>query len=196
MGRIILITGGARSGKSRFAEEYAKRYSEKHGGSVAYIATAEVYDDEMAFRVKLHRKRRPSSWTTFEAPKDADKVLDRAKKEHNIVLFDCLTIYVSNMLCDIGGITDSDLNYRTVMEKIGLLMDAAKNTDGISIFVTNEVGAGIVPANHLSREYRDVAGIANQYVAKKADEVWLVACGLPINIKEISKRSTELWQSI
>ena len=162
MGRIILITGGARSGKSRFAEEYAKRYSEKHGGLVAYIATAEVYDDEMAFRVKLHRKRRPSSWTTFEAPKDADKVLDRAKKEHNIVLFDCLTIYVSNMLCDIGDITDSDLNYRTVMEKIGLLMDAAKNTDGISIFVTNEVGAGIVPANHLSREYRDVAGIANQ----------------------------------
>ena len=95
MGKIVLVTGGARSGKSRFAEKYAARY----GTHIAYIATAEIYDKEMEFRVALHRKRRPSDWQTWEAPFDAHKALAEAGQEHDMVLFDCMTLYISNLLC-------------------------------------------------------------------------------------------------
>lgn len=95
MGKIVLITGGARSGKSRFAENYVAHC----GKSIAYIATSQIYDEEMAYRVKLHRQRRPSSWQTFEAPFEAHNALKEAFAEHDTVLFDCLTLYLSNYLC-------------------------------------------------------------------------------------------------
>lgn len=95
MGKIILITGGARCGKSSFAEDYVKT----HGKDIAYIATSQIYDDEMAYRVKLHQQRRPSSWQTFEAPFDADTAINEAFCHHDIILFDCLTLYLSNYLC-------------------------------------------------------------------------------------------------
>ena len=95
MGKIILITGGARCGKSSFAEDYVKT----HGQDIAYIATSQIYDDEMAYRVKLHQQRRPSSWQTFEAPFHAEKAIHKAFCHHDIILFDCLTLYLSNYLC-------------------------------------------------------------------------------------------------
>ena len=182
MGRIVLVTGGARSGKSRFAEQYAA----KHGKKIAYIATAGIYDEEMAFRVKLHRKRRPAEWKTWEAPRDAHLALREAGKEHDMVLFDCLTLYISNILCSLEQIGDSAENYRLVREQVCKLIDQAKENQGTTIFVTNEVGAGIVPENQLSREYRDVAGIANQFMGKSAEEVYLVTCGLPVDIKKLA----------
>ena len=182
MGRIVLVTGGARSGKSRFAEQYAAKY----GKEIAYIATAEIYDEEMAFRVKLHRNRRPPEWQTYEAPHDAHEALRAAGKEHDTILFDCLTLYISNLICSLDGIKDSDRNYRVIKESVDALITQAKANDGTSIFVTNEVGAGIVPESHLAREYRDLAGIANQLMARAADEVWLVVCGLPVNVKELA----------
>ena len=183
MGKIILVTGGARSGKSRFAEQYVARV----GQQIGYIATAEVYDDEMAFRVKLHRQRRPAEWKTYEAPLDAHVALREAGRECDAVLFDCLTLYMSNIICSLDSIADSHQNYSLAKEKLDALIDQAKANRGTTVFVTNEVGSGIVPGDHLSREYRDVAGIANQWMARAADEVYLVVCGLAVNIKKLAE---------
>lgn len=183
MGKIILVTGGARSGKSRFAEQYVARV----GQHIGYIATAEVYDDEMAFRVKLHRQRRPAEWKTYEAPLDAHVALREAGRECDAVLFDCLTLYMSNIICSLDSIADSHQNYSLAKEKLDALIDQAKANRGTTVFVTNEVGSGIVPGDHLSREYRDVAGIANQWMARAADEVYLVVCGLAVNVKKLAE---------
>ena len=183
MGKIILVTGGARSGKSRFAEQYIARV----GQHIGYIATAEVYDEEMAFRVKLHRQRRPTEWKTYEAPLDAHNALREAGRECDAVLFDCLTLYMSNILCSLDSIADSHQNYSLAKEKLDALIKQAKSNQGTTVFVTNEVGSGIVPGEHLSREYRDIAGIANQWMARVADEVYLVVCGLAVNIKKLAE---------
>ncbi len=183
MGKIILVTGGARSGKSRFAEQYVARI----GRHVGYIATAEVYDEEMAFRVKLHQKRRPAEWKTYESPMDAHVALKKAGEECDAVLFDCLTLYMSNLLCSLESIKDSHKNYSLAKEKLDALISQAKENNGTTVFVTNEVGSGIVPGDHLSREYRDVAGIANQWMARAADEVYLVVCGLAVDVKKIAE---------
>ena len=182
MGKIVLVTGGARSGKSRFAEQYAARFGKK----VAYIATAGVYDEEMAFRVKLHRERRPKDWHTWEAPEDAHLAIEEAGKVHDMILFDCLTLYVSNLLCAWENVRDSAANYELIREKISLLLEAAKEQEGTTIFVTNEVGAGIVPENHLAREYRDITGIANQLTAREAAEVYVVSCGIAVDFKKLA----------
>ena len=183
MGKIVLVTGGARSGKSRFAEKYASKFGEK----IAYIATAEVYDEEMAFRVKLHKERRPKDWTTIDAPYDAQDAIRSAGENHDMILFDCLTIYISNLILAQKDFTDSKENYRVLEDKIGQLIKAAKEITGTVIFVTNEVGSGIVPENHLSREYRDIAGLANQFMGKAADEVYLVTCSIPVEIKHLAE---------
>ena len=183
MGKIILVTGGARSGKSRFAEQYVARV----GQHIGYIATAEVYDEEMAFRVKLHRQRRPAEWKTYEAPLDAHVALREAGRECDAILFDCLTLYMSNIICSLDSIADSHQNYSLAKEKLDALIDQAKANRGTTVFVTNEVGSGIVPGDHLSREYRDVAGIANQWMARAADEVYLVVCGLAVNVKKLAE---------
>ena len=184
LGKIVLVTGGARCGKSRFAEEYAA----KVGGKVAYIATANIYDEEMAYRVKLHQERRPKDWATFEAATDAHLTIRQINEAavYDVILFDCLTLYVSNILCAVDDITDSGNNYRLVREKIDLLTVAAAEFSGTIVFVTNEVGAGIVPNNQLSREYRDLAGITNQIMARVAAEVYLMVCGIGVDIKKLA----------
>ncbi len=183
MGKIILITGGARSGTSSFAEEYAAKYGKK----IAYIATSHIYDDEMAYRVKLHQNRRPSDWTTYEAPFKAHEAIKKAFNNHNMILFDCLTLYLSNYLCkdDIDSCNMDKLNIE-VHEIMQNLIDAVKNENEehkTCIFVTNEVGSGIVPENALARKYRDLAGLSNQQFAKFADEVYFVVSGIPLKIK-------------
>lgn len=182
MGKIILITGGARCGKSSFAEDYVKT----HGQNIAYIATSQIYDDEMAYRVKLHQQRRPSSWQTFEAPFHAEKAIHEAFCHHDIILFDCLTLYLSNYLCSeqtqAYSIEQLSAGAKDMMSA---LIEAiqAQNTDKICVFVTNEVGSGIVPENALARKYRDLAGLCNQQIAKASAEVYFVVSGIPVKIK-------------
>jgi adenosylcobinamide kinase/adenosylcobinamide-phosphate guanylyltransferase len=180
---IVLVTGGARSGKSSFAEKYVAKY----GKRIAYIATAQIFDEEMKFRVDLHQSRRPSEWQTYEAPFDAHKAILEAGEKHDMILFDCMTIYTSNLLFSLSDIDDSKKNYELIREKFSQLIEAAKSIKGTVVFVTNEVGCGIVPDNHLSREYRDLAGLANQLVAEVADKVYLVVSGIPVDIKKISE---------
>ena len=142
MGKMILVTGGARSGKSAFAEQLAR----ESGGSVAYIATAEVWDEEMAHRVTLHRSRRPAGWKTYEAPREAAAVIREAGREHGVILFDCVTIYLSNMLCRETEPYDEAHLTALVRGEMAALVEAAQGLpkEAEVLFVTNEVGAGML----------------------------------------------------
>ncbi|MGM9539117.1 bifunctional adenosylcobinamide kinase/adenosylcobinamide-phosphate guanylyltransferase [Anaerovibrio sp.] len=181
MGRLILVTGGARSGKSSFAERYAAKYGRK----IAYIATSQVLDEEMRFRVGLHRSRRPADWDTYEAPFDAHEAVREAAAGHDMLLFDCLTVYISNLLCGLEDIEDSDRNYALVKRACDSLVAAVQAGSATLVAVTNEVGDGIVPMNRLAREFRDLSGLANQLLAKHAEEVYLVTAGIPVNIRQL-----------
>lgn len=178
----MLVTGGTRSGKSTFAE----RYAANSGESVVYIATAQIFDKEMDRRVRLHRERRPAVWQTLEAPYDAHNAMAKAVAAASVVLFDCLTLYISNLLLgpDAPGQGADRTNY--VMDQIEKLLACARSDKSTVIFVTNEVGMGIVPENALAREYRDLAGMVNQKVAAAAAEVYLVVSGLAIEIKKLA----------
>lgn len=180
MGKLILVTGGARSGKSSFAEKLVA----EAGKHIAYIATAQIFDEEMKYRVDLHRRRRPADWQTYEAPFQAEQALQEAGCSHDAILFDCVTVYLSNLLCEPGERSEAE-EYQRVQQAISRLITAVRQlaADVTVIFVTNEVGAGIVPENALARRYRDLAGLANQQLAKDADDVYAVICGLPLQLK-------------
>lgn len=193
--KLILITGGARSGKSAFAEEYARAAASE--GSVAYIATAQVYDKEMKFRVQKHQERRPASWHTFEAPTEemALSALKEAGAAYEVILFDCLTLYLSNFLCSCTEeeLQDEALLYQQVQrmaEKIIATTSHMSRTRAL-LMVTNEVGTGIVPENHLARVYRDLAGLMNQKLAEAAEAVYLSVCGQVVNLKKLGQTAWE-----
>lgn len=180
-GKIILVTGGARSGKSSFAEKYAKGLGTKV--KTAYFATAQTDDEEMLARAKQHQDQRPKEWPTYETPLRAETELALAVNKFDVVLFDCLTIYTSNLLLSPALPPERSLRQQQILAEIDQLMKTAKKGQASVIFVTNEVGSGIVPENPLAREYRDVAGLVNQKAAGWADEVYLVVSGIAIKIK-------------
>ena len=184
MGRLILVTGGARSGKSGFAEQYVAKYGKK----IAYIATSQCLDEEMAYRIKLHRQRRPESWVTYEAPFDAHEAILKAGESSDMILFDCLTLYISNLLCSFENLEAMDDIYQRVQEQCQSMLTAIKQIDATVVVVTNEVGTGIVPMDRLSREFRDQAGLANQLLAQAAQQVYLVVAGIPVDIKKLSEK--------
>ncbi|MCR5834057.1 MAG: bifunctional adenosylcobinamide kinase/adenosylcobinamide-phosphate guanylyltransferase [Selenomonadaceae bacterium] len=183
MGKIILVTGGARSGKSIFAEKLALKLG---GGRAAYIATAQIFDEEMSHRVKMHQARRGKEWRTFEAPINAEKKISEAGKIFDAVLFDCVTIYVSNFICA-ADLDDEEKLYADLRRLIDELIDAAEKSSAVTIFVSNEVGGGIVPENKLARRFRDLAGIANQMIAAHADKVFLTVSGIAVDIKKFAE---------
>lgn len=187
--KIVLVTGGARSGKSEFAEKYVLHY----GAKCAYIATAEILDEEMAERVSLHKARRPRTrWINFEAPYNAHEVLCEAAQEADTVLFDCLTLYMSNLLYGQNapqGTTEEKA--QVVKAEIAKLIEAAEAGGKITVFVTNEVGAGIVPENAMAREYRDIAGWVNQQVADAADSVFYCVAGQAVDMKKLAFKFEE-----
>ncbi|MGI5892476.1 MAG: bifunctional adenosylcobinamide kinase/adenosylcobinamide-phosphate guanylyltransferase [Bacillota bacterium] len=179
--KIIFITGGARSGKSSFAEDYAA----KSGGSVLYIATALPIDEEMEKRIAYHRKNRPSTWYTVEAYKNIDSILEEIGGSYQAVLLDCLTVMINNLIFPFWreDLTLSRLSNleNKVMEQLNALLEAS--FAGQLIIVSNELGCGLVPDSPLGRFFRDVAGRANQRVAAKANEVFLLVSGIPMRIK-------------
>ena len=168
MSKSILVTGGARSGKSAFAE----RLVEAMGPKAVYIATAEAHDDEMAARIAAHRARRGEGWTTREAPLDLIGALD-ATDGTAPRLVDCLTLWLSNLMF---AERDWEAEGRALVEAIP--RQAAP-----IVFVTNEVGSGIVPENALARAYRDAAGQLNQMIAAAVDDVYLTVSGIPMKVK-------------
>ena len=177
---ITLVTGGARSGKSSFAESL---YQDQQ--DVVYIATARIEDEEMKQRVHLHQTSRPSCWRTYEGTYDLEKSLGSEK----YYLLDCITILTSNVLFDLTKDMEiiDEQTQNIVEEKvcdiIGSLIKQIRDRSLDLVIVTNEVGASLVPENHLGRVYRDIVGRINQYAAKNADQVYALICGIPVKIK-------------
>jgi adenosylcobinamide kinase/adenosylcobinamide-phosphate guanylyltransferase len=164
---VILIGGGARSGKSRSALEKARAIE----GSRAFVATAQPFDEEMATRIDRHRAERGEEFTTIEEPLDLARAIADAR--FDVILVDCLTLWLSNIMF---ANRDSDA-------ETGSLVNAAQAAAGTVIFVTNEVGSGIVPDNALAREFRDRAGILNQRIANAAQEVYWMVFGQALRVK-------------
>jgi adenosylcobinamide kinase/adenosylcobinamide-phosphate guanylyltransferase len=167
---ILLVLGGARSGKSAFAEARATA----HAGDKFYIATAEVTDGEMAERIRHHQDRRGAGWRTIEAPIKLADALREHDASGRIILIDCVTVWINNLMFHDCAVEPA------VMELCAALADAK----GRVVVVSNEVGSGIVPENALARRFRDAAGRANQAIATAADEVVLVVAGLPLTVKQ------------
>jgi adenosylcobinamide kinase/adenosylcobinamide-phosphate guanylyltransferase len=164
---LTLVLGGARSGKSRYAEGLIAVLPPPW----AYIATAEAGDHEMAVRIRTHRARRGPSWRTIEAPRDLTAAF--AACERMPVLVDCLTLWLSNLM-----LADADVN-----AEVGRLEEALAATVAPVVLVANEVGSGIVPDHALGRKFRDLQGLLNQRIAARADRVVLMVAGLPLALK-------------
>ena len=186
MGKTILILGGARSGKSRFAGQLADELV--GGGGVTYLATAEVGDEEMADRILRHRRDRPPDWRTVEVPREVVAVIEELGSDavggsgQSVILLDCVTLWISNLLLAEGEEAARDREEAILAEVRALVREVSK-ADAHVILVSNEVGLGVVPPTHLGRAFRDIAGRANQILAQAADEVYIVWAGLPQRVK-------------
>ena len=182
-GEFILVTGGARSGKSTYAENMAAASGKK----VIYLATATGADREMRQRIAAHRAARPSSFITVEEPYYPHRVVAREDQAHTFFLIDCLTLLISNHLLrgDDGSAPDQVYEQRAehFLREFPKMVALLRGSRATVLMVTNEVGAGIVPLGALNRIFRDTAGRANQLAAAAADRVWLVTCGLPLALK-------------
>ena len=172
---LILILGGVRGGKSAFAQTLAA----EHGGSVTFVATAEARDEEMERRIEDHRRARPASWRTIEAPLNPAAALAEAPPAEVTVL-DCLTLLVSNLLLRDES---PEAAQQAVDGEVEALLRVFEAGSGSLIIVSNEVGMGVVPPYELGRLYRDLLGWANQRIAQSASEVYWMLAGLPIEVK-------------
>lgn len=165
----VLVLGGARSGKSSFSE----RLVEASGLNMHYVATGRAWDDEMRERIDHHRARRGEGWTTHEEPLDLVSLLTRIDDENRVVLVDCLTLWVTNLM----------MEGRDMAAEFAALAAFLPEARARLILVSNEVGLGIVPENRMARDFRDHAGRLHQIVAEKSAEVYFVAAGLPLKMK-------------
>ena len=169
MKRIILITGGQRSGKSSYAEKLALSLSP----APVYMATSRIWDDEFRQRVIKHQERRGPEWTNIEEEKE----LSRHQVEDKVVLIDCVTLWCTNFFFDL------DANVDAALQAVRQEFDHFTKQDATFIFVTNEIGSGAVSENTLQRRFTDLQGWVNQYIASKADQVYLMVSGIPVSIK-------------
>lgn len=174
---MILITGGVRSGKSSLGEDLLKGCEK-----VLYIATSIPFDEEMKERVKKHKENRNKKWDTLEAYKDLEKNI---KGEYGGIIVECITVMVTNLLLE--KLNEDNENYeeaeKYIMQEIKKMVGKLKALESKVVIITNEVGAGIVPENRLSREYRDILGRVNQYLARECEDVYLSVCGIPLKVK-------------
>jgi len=193
--RIVLVTGGCRSGKSTYAQALCQGLL----GRKVFIATCPVVDEEMRRRIRRHQEARPKDWDTVEEPTALASAI-RAARQYDVVLVDCLTLWVNNLLYEAGrpagplrghpaGHPAAQLDEEHVAECCQQVLAACGEHPGTVVFVTNEVGMGIVPENAQARLFRDLLGRCNQMVAATADTVVLMVCGIPVPVKGSTKAS-------
>lgn len=175
MKKIILITGGQRSGKSVYAEKLALSLSD----NPVYLATAHVWDDEFRERVKKHQERRGEQWINIEE----EKYLSRHNLYNKVAVIDCVTLWCTNFFFDRKADSDNQPTVNEALDDIKKEFDKFTSQDATFIFVTNEIGSGEVSGNAVQRRFTDMQGWMNQYVASKADEVIMMVCGIPVKIK-------------
>ena len=186
MGKSILVTGGARSGKSSFAENLASSYGEK----VLYLATAVAFDEEMQDRINKHREKRLESWTTIEEFKNLSEIIKDKGDRYDCILLDCITVMLTNIMMDYLNYKIEDVTMEDYIkiedylkDEVNKIMDAIDEININGILVTNEIGYGIVPENLMGRVFRDISGRINQILGRRSSEAYLVTCGIPIRIK-------------
>ena len=181
--QIILCSGGARSGKSEFAERLALATA----GRKAYVATGQAFDEEMIDRIQKHQERRGEIWNNFEVPLHLAKEWKNISQSADVILIDCLTMFTTNHMMAHGSIQgqqDANQLEATVLTELETLLGSIKSCeDKTVIFVTNEIGLGIVPDNKLARYFRDIAGRVNRTVATAADKLYLTISGVTIELK-------------
>ena len=181
--QIILCSGGARSGKSEFAERLALATA----GRKAYVATGQAFDEEMIDRIKKHQERRGEIWNNFEVPLHLAKEWKNISQSADVILIDCLTMFTTNHMMAHGSIQgqqDANQLEATVLTELETLLGSIKSCeDKTVIFVTNEIGLGIVPDNKLARYFRDIAGRVNRTVATAADKLYVTISGVTIELK-------------
>ena len=177
MADTILITGGARSGKSRFAEEHTRSL----GTRLCYLATAQPLDDEMVDRIERHRARRGNGWETIEEPLMIPQTLARLDGVYDAILLDCITLWLSNLLLSFDP--DDPSAEGEVLTHVHRLASTIRSLSTPIVMVTNEVGQGIVPESHLGRLYRDLTGQANQILAATCSQVYVCISGIPLKLK-------------
>ena len=186
-GKCVLVLGGARSGKSSLAQEMARGLGQK----VLFVATGAALDVEMASRIEEHKRARPKEWRTLEAVTDVGERISAKVGDAEVVLIDCVTLLVSNVLFASGPAhaadedeqIDEDSARVAVSHEIEGIVNCIENTEATFIVVSNEVGLGLVPIHQTGRVYRDLLGMANQVLAKRADSVYLMVAGIPWRLK-------------
>jgi adenosylcobinamide kinase/adenosylcobinamide-phosphate guanylyltransferase len=185
MGQLVLVLGGARSGKSAYAQRLAQ---ELGGERVLFVATAEAGDAEMAQRIARHRQARPAAWRTVEAPQRVGETIHACLGNAGVVLIDCLSLLVSNVMLPLGLTPDLVAAEAAVRQEVEALLQGWQASPATWIVVSNEVGLGLVPETPLGRVYRDLLGQANQALAAHAHAVYLLVAGLAVDIKALSMR--------
>lgn len=198
MGRLIFVTGGTRSGKSAFAEEVTAAL----GSDVTYIATARAGDGEMEKRIALHRQRRPAGWRTVEEPAEVRAAIELWGERSEVILLDCLTIFISNLMLAGEPVNEDDnpsntgpgrreaeaAHDREIVQAVEQIAAAAKAAKAVVVVVSNEVGLSLVSPYPLGRRYQELVGWANQIMAGAADETYLVVAGIPLDLKAMGRQ--------
>ena len=184
MAKIIMITGGQRSGKSSFAERMALELTEGYKQGPVYLATARIWDSEFAHRVERHKARRGERWTNLEC----EKYLSDCNLQGRVVVIDCVTLWATNFFFDLSAAAESaEAADGTLVERVlGLMkreLHKLAKQEATLIFVTNEIGLGGVSENKLQRQFTDIEGWFNQHLAESAQEVYLMVSGIPVKIK-------------
>ncbi len=179
MKKLILVLGGARSGKSTYALDYAK----KNGKNVVFVATGIASDESMAKRIERHKSERPSNWTTIEASRNIAKSLKEVKTDPDIVIIDCLTTLSGNLIINISEPVDETSAFSAIKPEIVGIVEAWKSMNATFLVISNEVGLGVVPTTSLGCTYRDALGRANQSLASYATDVVLMVAGILLIVK-------------
>ncbi|MBA7534176.1 Bifunctional adenosylcobalamin biosynthesis protein CobP [subsurface metagenome] len=178
MACLTFILGGARSGKSCFAQGLARKIEEERGGQVVYLATGSAGDEEMRERIAKHRKSRPGNWKTVEAECEVSTAIAKECKESAVIIIDCITLLITNILLAKGEDAEE-----LILAEVEHIIMKARKTGADIIIVSNEVGTGIVPEYKLGRIFRDISGRIHQLLSAEADEVYFMTAGLAQRLK-------------